>query len=266
MRHRRAESFAAARCGRSGRMTWSTAPSHTAILTAARRAPSPVRSCTTATFTARQHRGALELGPLARDASLALVEDPRQDDSGALFATSSGASRATTRMDTTASAVRRSWQSAAVRSSQGLDGALLQQGPQIICPRTRLQSGCSAKEHHSAPSAPTPRPAQKHGLPPSQAHRRALMHADRCRAVELAVKDPATIDVSKGWCRIMGLVPISLFPRLCPRRAQPPPSPMPSQSAHSKSRGEKPPARAEDEKAAQTEPQRSCWDDGQRLP
>ena len=25
------------------------------------------------------------------------------------------------------------------------------------------------------------------------------------------MKDPASIDVSKGWCRLMGLVPISLF-------------------------------------------------------
>jgi hypothetical protein len=25
------------------------------------------------------------------------------------------------------------------------------------------------------------------------------------------VKDPASIDVAKGWCRLMGLVPISLF-------------------------------------------------------
>ncbi len=62
----------------------------------------------------------------------------------------------------------------------------------------------------TVPPSVNAKTAQEHDHP-SKAHRRS--HARRT-AVERSnsrVKNPASIDVAKGWCRLMGLVPISLF-------------------------------------------------------
>jgi len=110
-------------------------------------------------------------------------------------------------MDTTASAVRRSWQSAAVRFAGTRRGSP-STGPRSSAPGPGSKV-LYAKEHHSAPSV-NAKTAQKHDYP-SQAHRRSYARRTAVERSNSRVKDPATIDVSKGWCRIMGLVPISLF-------------------------------------------------------
>jgi len=52
--------------------------------------------------------------------------------------------------------------------------------------------------------------AQKHDYA-SKAHRRSYARRTAVERSNSRVKDPASIDVAKGWCRLMGLVPISLF-------------------------------------------------------
>jgi hypothetical protein len=52
--------------------------------------------------------------------------------------------------------------------------------------------------------------AQKHDYP-SKAHRRSYARRTAVERSNSRVKDPASIDVSRGWCRLMGLVPIALF-------------------------------------------------------
>jgi hypothetical protein len=52
--------------------------------------------------------------------------------------------------------------------------------------------------------------AQKHDYP-SAAHRRSYRRRTGAERTFSTVKDPAATDVARGWCRLMGLVPITLF-------------------------------------------------------
>jgi len=146
-------------------------------------------------------------------------------------------------------------------ASQGLDGLSFNR-PQIICPRTGSKV-LYAKEHHSAPERQ--RQDRAEARLPLAGHRRSYARRTAVERSNSRVKDPATIDVSKGWCRIMGLVPISLF-LACALVVRNLAISDASQSAHSKSRGEKPPGSRRGREGGADEPQRSCWDDGQRLP
>ncbi len=51
---------------------------------------------------------------------------------------------------------------------------------------------------------------QKHPYP-SKAHRRSYARRSAVERSNARIKDPATTDVARGWCRLMGLVPMSLF-------------------------------------------------------
>jgi len=52
--------------------------------------------------------------------------------------------------------------------------------------------------------------AQKQDYP-SRAHRRSYARRTAVERSNSRVKDPASIDITKGWCRLIGPVPISLF-------------------------------------------------------
>ena len=52
--------------------------------------------------------------------------------------------------------------------------------------------------------------AQKHDYP-SPAHRRSYARRSASERTNSTVKDPATTDISRGWCRVLGLTPITLF-------------------------------------------------------
>ena len=52
--------------------------------------------------------------------------------------------------------------------------------------------------------------AQKHPYP-SQSWRHSFARRTAVERSNSRIKDPATVDVSKGWCRMMGLVPMSVF-------------------------------------------------------
>jgi hypothetical protein len=52
--------------------------------------------------------------------------------------------------------------------------------------------------------------AQRHDYP-SAAHRRSYARRTAVERSYATLKDPATNDISRGWCRLMGLVPLSLW-------------------------------------------------------
>jgi hypothetical protein len=52
--------------------------------------------------------------------------------------------------------------------------------------------------------------AQKHTCP-SRAHRRSYTRRTGAERVFATIKDPATNDTTRGWCRLMGLAPRLLF-------------------------------------------------------
>ena len=51
---------------------------------------------------------------------------------------------------------------------------------------------------------------QKHDYP-STAHRRSYARRTGAERGFATAKDPATNDISRGWCRLMGLTPLMLF-------------------------------------------------------
>ena len=52
--------------------------------------------------------------------------------------------------------------------------------------------------------------AQKHDYP-SAAHRNSYNRRSAAERTFATIKDPATNDLSRGWCRLMGLTAIALF-------------------------------------------------------
>ncbi|MGD1012647.1 MAG: hypothetical protein ABR925_08985 [Acidimicrobiales bacterium] len=68
---------------------------------------------------------------------------------------------------------------------------------------------CCVQQTITVPPSVNAKTAQKHDYP-SKAHRRSYARRTAVERSNSRVKDPASIDVAKGWCRLMGLVPISL--------------------------------------------------------
>ena len=60
------------------------------------------------------------------------------------------------------------------------------------------------------PPEVTAKTAQKHDYP-SKAHRRSYAPRTGAERGFATAKDPATNDISRGWCRLMGLAPLTLF-------------------------------------------------------
>ncbi|MGH2809752.1 MAG: hypothetical protein ACRDIA_02595 [Actinomycetota bacterium] len=52
--------------------------------------------------------------------------------------------------------------------------------------------------------------AQKHDYP-SKAHRQSYKRRTGAERTFASIKDPARNDISKGWCRVMGVAPMTLF-------------------------------------------------------
>ena len=52
--------------------------------------------------------------------------------------------------------------------------------------------------------------AQKHDYP-SAAHRRSYARRTGAERGFATTKDPASNDITRGWCRLMGLTPLILF-------------------------------------------------------
>jgi hypothetical protein len=69
---------------------------------------------------------------------------------------------------------------------------------------------CCQQQTITVPAEVNAKTAQKHDYP-SKAHRLSYNRRSAAERTYATVKDPATNDLGKGWCRLMGLTPIALF-------------------------------------------------------
>jgi hypothetical protein len=81
--------------------------------------------------------------------------------------------------------------------------------PQILQPPEHPQA-CCAQQTITVPPDVLAKTAQKHDYP-SAAWRRSYARRTGAERGFATTKDPATNDISRGWCRLMGLTPLMLF-------------------------------------------------------
>jgi hypothetical protein len=81
--------------------------------------------------------------------------------------------------------------------------------PEILTPPEHPQA-CCTQQTLTVPPQVTAKTAQKHDYP-SVAHRRSYARRTGAERGFATAKDPATNDISRGWCRLMGLTPLMLF-------------------------------------------------------
>jgi hypothetical protein len=81
--------------------------------------------------------------------------------------------------------------------------------PTVLSPPENPPSCCVAKTITVPPSVAA-KTAQKHPYP-SVAWRRSYGRRTAAERTNATIKDPATTDVTKGWCRLAGLAPITVF-------------------------------------------------------
>jgi hypothetical protein len=83
------------------------------------------------------------------------------------------------------------------------------QRPQILTPPEHPPP-CCTQQTITVPPEVHAKTAQKHDYP-SKAHRRSYTRRSAAERTFSTAKDPASNDISRGWCRLMGLAPIALF-------------------------------------------------------
>ncbi len=81
--------------------------------------------------------------------------------------------------------------------------------PEILQPPEHPPA-CCTQQTLTVPPEVTAKTAQKHDYP-SAAHRRSYARRTGAERGFATAKDPATNDISRGWCRLMGLTPLTLF-------------------------------------------------------
>ena len=81
--------------------------------------------------------------------------------------------------------------------------------PEILTPPEHPQQ-CCTQQTLTVPPDVLAKTAQKHDYP-SAAHRRSYARRTGAERGFATAKDPATNDISRGWCRLMGLTPLMLF-------------------------------------------------------
>ena len=81
--------------------------------------------------------------------------------------------------------------------------------PEILQPPEHPQA-CCAQQTITVPPGVLAKTAQKHDYP-SAAWRRSCSRRTGAERGFATAKDPATNDISRGWCRLMGLAPLMLF-------------------------------------------------------
>jgi hypothetical protein len=80
--------------------------------------------------------------------------------------------------------------------------------PEILQPPQHPPACCDQRTI-TVPPQVTAKTAQKHDYP-SQPHRRSYARRTGAECGFATTKDPATNDISRGWCRLMGLAPLML--------------------------------------------------------
>jgi hypothetical protein len=83
------------------------------------------------------------------------------------------------------------------------------QRPEILAPPEHPPA-CCTQQTITVPPEVHAKTAQKHDYP-SKAHRRSYARRSAAERTFSTAKDPASNDISRGWCRLMGLTPIALF-------------------------------------------------------
>jgi hypothetical protein len=81
--------------------------------------------------------------------------------------------------------------------------------PEVLSPPPEPPPCCRQRTITVPPSV-NAKTAQKHDYP-SPAHRRSYARRTAAERAYASVKDRATNDISRGWCRLTGLTPIALF-------------------------------------------------------
>ena len=81
--------------------------------------------------------------------------------------------------------------------------------PEILTPPEHPQA-CCAQQTITVPPDVLAKTAQKHDYP-SAAWRRSYARRTGAERGFATAKDPASNDISRGWCRLMGLTPLMLF-------------------------------------------------------
>src|SRR5260370_12259353 len=94
---------------------------------------------------------------------------------------------------------------------------------------------CCAQQTITVPPAVAAKTRQKHDYP-SAAHRRSYTRRTGSERTFSTLKDPATTSIARGWCRLTGLTPLTLWiacllpvrnqrilDAFDPRQAHPPP-------------------------------------------
>jgi hypothetical protein len=81
--------------------------------------------------------------------------------------------------------------------------------PTVLSPPEETPVCCS-QQTITVPPAVNAKTAQKHDYP-SAAHRRSYARRAAAERAYASVKDPASNDLSRGWCRLMGLTPLALL-------------------------------------------------------
>jgi hypothetical protein len=87
--------------------------------------------------------------------------------------------------------------------------ALERNRPEILTPPEHPPACCDQQTITVSPEV-TAKTAQKHDYP-SKAHRRSYARRTGAERGFATVKDPASNDISRGWCRLMGLTPLLLI-------------------------------------------------------
>ena len=81
--------------------------------------------------------------------------------------------------------------------------------PEILQPPGHPQA-CCTQQTLTVPPEVTAKTAQKHDYP-SKAHRRSYARRTGAERGFATAKDPATNNIGRGWCRLMGPAPLMLF-------------------------------------------------------
>jgi hypothetical protein len=81
--------------------------------------------------------------------------------------------------------------------------------PEILQPPEHPQA-CCEQQTITVPPDVLAKTAQKHDYP-SAAWRRSYARRTGAERGFATAKDPATNDIARGWCRLMGLMPLMLF-------------------------------------------------------
>ena len=81
--------------------------------------------------------------------------------------------------------------------------------PEILTP-PRQPPACCAQQTITVPPQIAAKTRQKHDYPSAQ-WRRSYQRRTAAERVNATIKDTATTSIARGWCRLMGLAPLTLW-------------------------------------------------------